>query len=75
MFTISNKELEDKPIVKAGDKISCKRCGKKHILRKAEGVIDNSDKIEVKGDLLYYKCGENVYLGLVANRLISRETK
>jgi len=33
MFTISNEELKNKPIVKAGDEIVCKRCSKKHILK------------------------------------------
>jgi hypothetical protein len=73
MYAISNEELKNKPIVKVGDEISCKRCGKEHILKKPEKAteyLDDGSTREVESDILYYKCGKDVYLGAIANRSI-----
>jgi len=37
--------------------------------------LEDGSTREVESDLLYYKCGKDIYLGAIANRLISQEVK
>ena len=62
----SNDELEDEdlPIVKKGDSITCPHCGGSHTLRATQNT-EGRDSI-----LLFYKCGEKVYLAAIHGKLV-----
>jgi hypothetical protein len=57
----SNQTLDRLPAVKPGDEITCGVCGKRHAL---EAAADGSTL------LLFYKCGETLYLGAVRGRSV-----
>lgn len=59
-----NDTLENQPKAHKGDVVSCKRCGGKHPLEGGTADGEESDLI------LFYKCGETLYLGAVAGRCI-----
>jgi len=56
----SNETLRKQPKVRAGDIVECPQCGGEHALR----ACDDGNEI-----LLFYECGENLYLGAIAGRL------
>lgn len=67
MVMFSNDELSKLPIVKAGDKIACSNCGGSHVLVGGRDEKGNPSEL-----LLSYVCGDKVFLGAVANRLLGR---
>ena len=62
----SNATLEKLPLVGAGEEIDCPHCQGKHRLRagKSETAAHAHDM------LLFFTCGQDNYLGAVANRLV-----
>ena len=62
-----NETLEKQPVVHAGDKIRCDKCGQLHELR---GGTENGKPSEF---LLFYTCPatQKDYLGAVQNRLVT----
>lgn len=60
----SNKTLDDKPRVKAGDELICPKCGGRHKLE----ADDKGGQL-----LLFYTCDGNVCLGAIAGKLVAGE--
>ena len=58
---LSNETLNLLPKVKMGEVIKCTRCMGEHVL---EPAVDGSEL------LLFYHCGENLYLAAVDGRLV-----
>jgi len=61
----SNDELKSKQTVHAGDIVLCPQCSKIHELKAGKNESGNVDEL-----ILFYKCGEKVYLGAVGNKLV-----
>jgi hypothetical protein len=59
MFTISNDELEDKPMLKAT--VICKRCGKEHPVEYGKRKLDDGTWI-TDTILAFTKCDDKVFL-------------
>jgi hypothetical protein len=59
-----NDTLADCPPVKEGDEIHCPRCNGRHWL---ECALQNGQKTDL---LMFYHCGEGLYLGAVGGRLV-----
>ena len=76
-MAVGNDELNDKPVVKAGDKVICPRCGELHTLRPGQRLVPGpsgtyEDATKVRDDfLMAFSCGETVYLGALRGRLIT----
>lgn len=63
MFAIGNEELAAASPLKAGDKVLCAECGRKHIARDSKPA----------GVLLFYKCRGKAYLcGVAGKSVMSR---
>lgn len=62
----SNETLEAQLEVKAGDKIMCDLCQEQHELTAASD-LENGEPV---AGLLFYKCGESVFLGAVSGKLV-----
>jgi hypothetical protein len=65
----SNETLREQPRVKKGDVIVCPHCSEKHVLKCGQKVMDDGSKVD-SDLLLYYNCGDKVYLAAIANQLI-----
>jgi hypothetical protein len=57
-----NEDLECRAEVHAGQSILCPRCLGYHELR----ACDDGNEV-----LLWYRCGENIYIGAIKNRLVA----
>jgi hypothetical protein len=55
--SFSHAELEKAPAIKAGDEITCRICGGRHVVKPS-------------GVLLFYKCEETTFLGGVAGKSV-----
>lgn len=66
MIAFGKDELVGKPLVHAGDKIKCPRCGKRHKLE--AGINTKTGKPSEL--LLFYRCGKSSYLAAVDNARI-----
>jgi len=66
MISFSNDELDECPEVDEGYIVHCAICGGEHPL---ECSTDTKTK-EKTTDLMFYRCGERMYLGAVKGRLV-----
>lgn len=65
---LSNDELQDLPKAHTGDEIDCNVCGEKHVL------LSSRDSNGLPSEfLLYYRCGNQTYLGAVAGKLLVKK--
>lgn len=68
VFTaISNGELLNGEYVHAGDEIEC-ACGEWHELK--AGIVTGPGGVDRGGGVLYFRCGGNVYLAALNNRMV-----
>jgi hypothetical protein len=71
VLAIGNDELEKCFEVHKGEKIRCPNCGEWHVLEAGKNKDGKETEI-----ILFYKCGDKVYLGAVANKLlVPKKTK
>jgi len=59
-----NEELEGKPRIRAGDKITCPSCKEQHVVKAGK------DTKTGKAVLHFYSCGEKTYLAGVGGRRV-----
>lgn len=69
MFGISDAELNSKPQVSEGSSIDCPVCGGTHILESATKVAPEVPDMN-DGLLMFYKCGDKIYLGAIKGRSV-----
>ncbi|CAB4131479.1 hypothetical protein UFOVP276_219 [uncultured Caudovirales phage] len=62
MFSISNEELRKAKPMKAGDRIICKFCKKRHVIKQSES-----------GKLLYYNCDDSTFLAGIDGKSLLKE--
>jgi len=62
----ANETLERLKDVRKGDVIICPRCGKQHVLK-----AGRNEKGEESDLILFYKCGEQIYLGAINGKLVA----
>lgn len=60
-----NDTLAKLPQAKSGDEIRCRKCGGLHTLEMGTDKRGNPSDV-----ILFYKCGEEIYVGAIAGRLI-----
>lgn len=66
-----NDELERKPHINEGDKIICPHCGKEHEVQAGTNA-ETGKKTDL---LLFYHCGDNVFLAGVAGKNVMEDPK
>jgi len=64
MISFSNDELADLPVANIGQEINCPHCDSKHTL--VGGAMSGEETV-----VLFYKCGENIYLTAVDGKRVS----
>ena len=67
MIGFGNDELAKLPRVKDGDLIKCPHCGAAHPL---ECATENGQPTDL---LMFYTCGDKLYMGAVAGRLVAKK--
>jgi hypothetical protein len=61
-----NDELDEKEVLKIGDKINCKNCGAPHVVKGGK----DTETGEESDTLLFTSCGEKAFLVGIAGKKI-----